>query len=109
MRGRHNDSVIRRRGSAVAGFLLTLGVLSGCGGGGGDGNEPDGDHDPEALPEGVEEMPTRGRGFGPEERDPPQTGRLLCFGNERRPGPGYYTLGFKRSEGVLSQGDLISN
>jgi hypothetical protein len=43
--------VIRRRGSAVAAFLLTLGVLSGCGGGGDDGNEPDGDDGPSPTAE----------------------------------------------------------
>ncbi len=52
MWGRHNDSVIRRRGSAVAAFLLTLGVLAGCGGGDGDdGNEPDGDEGPSPTAE----------------------------------------------------------
>jgi len=43
--------VIRRRGSAVAAFLLTLGVLAGCGGGGDDGNEPDGDDGPSPTAE----------------------------------------------------------
>lgn len=37
--------MIRRPGSVVAAFLLTLGVLSGCGGGD-DGNDPDGDDGP---------------------------------------------------------------